>query len=183
MLYSQIMGPHWAIVNWWQQPYDLHLRPLAGFDLEMSRNSGDQGLAKPKIVKQRKTFNLGIILNQHFSIVTLPWSSVPCFLNTCELQMSCNTPLHFYSAGDKCSSQVLLVHPKQTESKGLRFEVSEVKFATCLGPQGHILQKLIFLWDIIRAYIIPKLQLWTEILRGDGNCPLSPGEAKYPNST
>ena len=111
--------------------YDLYLWPLSAFDLEISNNRDNQGLAKPEIWNQRKAFKLGMVLNQVFlSTITLPWSSVLCFLNMCELQVAFNIPLLFHSSGDRHSPQVLLVCSKQPESRCLRFEVLKVKFAT-----------------------------------------------------
>ena len=111
--------------------YDLYLWPLSAFDLEISNNRDNQGLAKPEIQNQRKVFKLGMVLNQVFlSTITLPWSSVLCFLNMCELQVAFNRPLLFHSSGDRHSPQVLPVCSKQPESRCLRFEVLKVKFAT-----------------------------------------------------
>lgn len=60
--------------------YGLYLWTLSAFDLEISNNKDNQGLAKPEIWNQRKAFKLGMVLNQAFlSTVTLPWSSVLCF--------------------------------------------------------------------------------------------------------
>ena len=163
--------------------YDQYLWPLSAFDLEISNNRDNQGLAKPEIWKQRKAFKLRMVLNQAFlSTITLPWSSVLCFLNTSELQVAFHTPLHFHSSGDRHSPQVLLVIPNS-----LRADVSDLKCwklnLQLQGPQGHNLQKLIFVWDIIMTHIIPKLQLWTEVPIGDGNCPMSLREVKGLNST
>lgn len=70
--------------------------------------------------------------------------------------MGFHIPPHFDSAGDKHAPQILPIHSEQPESRGFRFEMSKVKFATCLRPQGHTLQKLIFLGDIIRTHYYHK---------------------------